>query len=24
LDTGSQGKRSYQVKTPYGTLNVTD
>jgi hypothetical protein len=24
LDTGSQGKRSYHLKTPYGTLNVTD
>ena len=22
LDTGSQGKRSYHVKTPYGALNV--
>ena len=24
LDTGSQGKRSYHLKTPYGALNVTD
>jgi hypothetical protein len=24
LDTGSQGKRSYQVKTPYGVLNAPD
>jgi hypothetical protein len=24
FDSGSQGKRSYQVKTPYGTLNVTN
>jgi hypothetical protein len=24
LDTSSQGKRSYHLKTPYGALNVTD
>jgi hypothetical protein len=24
LDTGSQGKRSYHLKTPYGALNVVD
>jgi len=24
FDTGSQIKRSYHLKTPYGTLNVTD
>jgi hypothetical protein len=24
LVTGSQGKRSYHLKTPYGALNVTD
>ena len=24
LDTGSQNKRSYHLKTPYGALNVTN